>query len=165
MTYEIAVDGKIHSLNLQQKDGVWLCAVDGLEIAVDAVFVQPNVLSLVVSGKAYEIQREREGSEIWLWSGGARHRVEVSDPRSLRGRRGAAGTDKGPQKITAPMPGKVVRLLVTETSEVEAGQGVVVVEAMKMQNEIKSPKKGTIRKLNAVIGAAVNAGDVLAIVE
>jgi biotin carboxyl carrier protein len=63
------------------------------------------------------------------------------------------------------MPGKVVRFLVGENSPVEAGQGVVVVEAMKMQNEIKSPKKGTVVKLAVAEGAAVNAGDVLAIVE
>jgi biotin carboxyl carrier protein len=63
------------------------------------------------------------------------------------------------------MPGKVVRVLLKEESPVEAGQGVVVVEAMKMQNEIKSPKKGVVRKIVASEGAAVNAGDVLAVVE
>jgi biotin carboxyl carrier protein len=63
------------------------------------------------------------------------------------------------------MPGKVVRVLVREEAEVEAGQGIVVVEAMKMQNEIKSPKKGVVRKLTASEGANVNSGDVLAIVE
>ena len=63
------------------------------------------------------------------------------------------------------MPGRVVRLLVAENSVVEAGQGIVVVEAMKMQNEIKSPKKGTVQKILVSEGAAVNAGDVLAIVE
>ena len=63
------------------------------------------------------------------------------------------------------MPGKVVRVLASENTEVEAGQGVLVVEAMKMQNEIKSPKKGRVQKILAVEGAAVNAGDVLAIVE
>jgi len=62
------------------------------------------------------------------------------------------------------MPGKVVRLLVNEKDQVEAGQGVVVVEAMKMQNEIKSPKKGIVQKV-AAEGSSVNAGDVLAIVE
>ena len=63
------------------------------------------------------------------------------------------------------MPGKVVRVLVKEEGEVEAGQGVVVVEAMKMQNEIKSPKKGVVRRMLAAEGANVNAGDVLAVVE
>jgi len=63
------------------------------------------------------------------------------------------------------MPGKVVRVLLPENAEVEAGQGVLVVEAMKMQNEIKSPKKGVVRKMIATAGANVNAGDVLAVVE
>jgi biotin carboxyl carrier protein len=73
--------------------------------------------------------------------------------------------DHGPKKLTAPMPGKIVRVLVSQGAEVEAGAGVLVVEAMKMQNEIKSPKKGTIQKILVSEGAAVNAGDVLAIVE
>jgi len=89
----------------------------------------------------------------------------LRDPRSLRSRQHAAGDEKGPRKIVAPMPGRVVRLLVTENSEVEAGQGIVVVEAMKMQNEIKSPKNGVVKKMLATPGAAVNPGDVLAIVE
>jgi len=63
------------------------------------------------------------------------------------------------------MPGKVVRVLVREGDEIEIGAGVAVVEAMKMQNEIKSPKKGTVQKITAMEGATVNAGDVLAIVE
>jgi len=63
------------------------------------------------------------------------------------------------------MPGKVVRVLVREKADVEAGQGIVIVEAMKMQNEIKSPKKGILQKLLAAEGSNVNAGDVLAIVE
>ena len=63
------------------------------------------------------------------------------------------------------MPGKIVRVLVTEGVSIEAGAGVLVVEAMKMQNELKSPKKGTIQKILVSEGAAVNAGDVLAIVE
>jgi len=74
-------------------------------------------------------------------------------------------TDRGPKKIVAPMPGKVVRLLVSEGHEVESGAGVAVVEAMKMQNEIKSPKKGMVQKILVSEGTAVNAGDVLAIVE
>lgn len=165
MIYEINVDSKTHKLNLRQNGGVWICVLDGVKIAVDVSTVQPNVLSLIIGGRAYEIQREQQGGETWLWLAGDRYSVEARDPRSLRGRKGASSGEKGPQKITAPMPGKVVRLLVEEHAKVELGQGVIVVEAMKMQNEIKSPKKGTIRKLNALVGAAVNAGQVLAIVD
>jgi len=123
------------------------------------------VLSLLVDGHAYEIKREQTATDLHLWVGSTRFAVELRDPRSLRSRRGGAGDEKGPRKIVAPMPGRVVRILVAEQAEVEAGQGIIVVEAMKMQNEIKSPKKGVVKKIAASAGTAVNAGDVLAIVE
>jgi biotin carboxyl carrier protein len=82
-----------------------------------------------------------------------------------RGRRHGALEAEGRQQITAPMPGKVVRVLLQEGDTVEAGQGLLVVEAMKMQNEIRSPKSGRVEKLFAKEGLAVNAGDVLAWVE
>ncbi len=165
MIYEIVVGDKTYKLTLQKRDGRWVYELDNLEVTVDALAIRPDVLSILVGGKVYEIQRERQGGEIWIWLGGIRHRVEVSDPRSLRGQKRGSSGEKGPVKITAPMPGKVVRVLVVDGSEVEKGQGVIVIEAMKMQNEIKSHKKGTVRKLSATVGAAVNAGDVLAIVE
>jgi biotin carboxyl carrier protein len=83
----------------------------------------------------------------------------------LRSRRGGAGIGEGPQKIIAPMPGKVVRLMVAEKDEVESGQGILVVEAMKMQNEIKSPKKGSVQKILVAEGGNVNPGDTMAIIE
>ncbi len=91
--------------------------------------------------------------------------MEVTDPRVWRGRRHGALEVEGRQQVTAPMPGKVVRVLVSEGDAVEAGQGLLVVEAMKMQNEIRSPKNGKVEKLLAREGLAVNAGDVLAWVE
>ena len=114
---------------------------------------------------AYEMKREQTSTDLHLWVGSARFAVEIRDPRSLRARKGGAQDEQGPRKIVAPMPGRVVRLLVAEQEEVEAGQGIIVIEAMKMQNEIKSPKKGVVKKIMAAAGAAVNAGDVLAIVE
>jgi biotin carboxyl carrier protein len=164
VTYDVTVDGKNYRLELDRSSGNWSCRVDGHEIEVDAVLVRPDVLSLRVGNKAYEVKRERAAGEQHLWVGSACFAVEVCDPRSLRGRTRAAD-DQGPKKLTAPMPGKVVRLLVSAGAEVAAGAGVLVVEAMKMQNEIKSPKKGTIQKILVNEGAAVNAGDVLAIVE
>jgi len=164
MTYDIAIDGKNHRLDLNQVEGRWSCRLDGREIEVDAVLARPDVLSLRIGNKAYEVKCERVGSDLHLWVGSARFGVEVRDPRSLRARVRAVD-EHGPRKLTAPMPGKVVRILVSAGAEVEAGAGVLVVEAMKMQNEVKSPKKGTIQKILVAEGAAVNAGDVLAIVE
>ena len=164
MTYEISIDGENHRLDLDRVDGNWMCRLDGREVAVDAVLARPDVLSLRIGNKAYEVKCERVGSDMHLWVGSVRFAAEVRDPRSLRSRVGTAD-DHGPKKLTAPMPGKVVRVLVSQGAQIEAGAGVLVVEAMKMQNEVKSPKKGKIQKIVVSEGAAVNAGDVLAIVE
>lgn len=164
MTYDIAIDGKTYRLDLSQVDARWACRVDGREVEVDAVLARPNVLSLRLGNKAFEVKCERVGGDIHIWVGSQRLAAEVRDPRSLRGRARAAD-DRGPKKLTSPMPGKVVRVLLSQGTAVEAGAGVLVVEAMKMQNEVKSPKKGTIQKILVIEGAAVNAGDVLAIVE
>ena len=164
MLYDVTIDGKNYRLSLNREDGFWSCRLDGRELEVDAVLVRPDVLSLRIENKACEIRSERVANNLHLWVGSTGFAVAVRDPRSLRGRARAAD-DQGPRKVTAPMPGKVVRLLVHEGDEVEPGAGVAVVEAMKMQNEIKSPKKGTVRKILIGQGAAVNAGDVLAIVE
>jgi biotin carboxyl carrier protein len=164
MLYDITIDGKKYRLDLNRADGRWSCRLDGREFEIDAILTRPDVLSLRIGDLAYEVKSERVANDLHLWVGSTCFAVEVRDPRSLRGRT-RAGDDHGPRKITAPMPGKVVRLLVHEGDEVEPGSGVAVVEAMKMQNEIKSPKKGTIQKILVSKGAAVNAGDVLAIVE
>jgi biotin carboxyl carrier protein len=167
MIYNVTVDGTIFRLELDQDRGgeQWRCLLDGREIPIDAVLVQPDVLSILIDGTAYQVRRERLASEWRIWVGEQSCAVEASDPRSLRSRKIRQDGSKGPRSLVAPMPGKVVRFLVAEKSPVEAGQGVVVVEAMKMQNEIKSPKKGIVLKLAVSKGAAVNAGDVLAIVE
>ena len=164
MIYEVLIDGNKYRLELDRVEGRWFCRVDGREIEVDAVLARPDVLSLRIGNKAYEVKCERVANEVHFWVGSARFAAEVRDPRSLRGRVRAVD-DQGPRKLTAPMPGKIVRVLVRQGTEVEAGAGVLVVEAMKMQNEIKSPKKGMIQKILVAEGAAVNAGDVLAIVE
>ncbi len=165
MIYEVIVEGKNHRLELERVDGRWECRLDGSNIALDAVLARPDVLSILIDGKAYEVKRERTPTDVHLWVGSARYEVELRDPRSLRSRRAAAGQESGPKKLIASMPGKVVRVLVPEKATVEAGQGVLVVEAMKMQNELKSPKTGVVQRIVAAEGVAVNAGDVLAIVE
>ena len=164
MLYEVTIDGKNYRLDLNRADGRWSCRLDGRDLEVDAILVRPDVLSLRIGNMAYEVKSERVANDLQLWVGSTCFAAEVRDPRSLRGRSRAAD-DHGPKKITASMPGKVVRLLVREGDSVDPGSGVAVVEAMKMQNEIKSPKKGTIQKVLVSEGTTLNAGDVLAIVE
>jgi biotin carboxyl carrier protein len=167
MIYNVTVDGIVFRLDLDLNRDAhqWRCLVDGRSVPIDALLAQPDVLSILIDGAAFHVRRERIASSMRIWVGDQSYAAEVSDPRSLRGRRARTDSGQGPRPLVAPMPGKVVRFMVGENSPVEAGQGVVVVEAMKMQNEIKSPKKGMVRKLAVTEGAAVNAGDVLAIVE
>ena len=109
--------------------------------------------------------RPESGKPVTVIVGQTEYRVTLADPRRLRGttRVEAGGDDMA--RIVAPMPGKVARVLVAVGDPVNVGDGVVVVEAMKMQNEMKSPKAGTVTSLNAKPGATVNAGDVLAVIE
>jgi biotin carboxyl carrier protein len=165
MVYDVAIDGKHFRLELERAETGWQCLLNDREFKLDAVLARRDVLSILIDGNAYEIKREHTAEDTHLWVGSVRYLAELRDPRSLRGRKGAGADDKGPKKILAPMPGKVVRMLVDQGQAVEAGQSILVVEAMKMQNEIKSPKRGTVQRMVAVEGGNVNAGDVLAIVE
>jgi len=165
MIYEVKVADRVHRVELEKIESGWHCKVDGQETPLDAVSTQDGVLSLLLDGKSYEIKQENTGTDFNIVVGGLRFPTQIRDPRSLRSRRGADSGTEGVKKIVAPMPGKVVRILAQPGTAVEHGQGVIVIEAMKMQNELKSPKKGIVKKLTVHEGAAVEAGQSLAEVE
>ena len=166
MTYDIVVDGKTHPVELTRGEKTWLCKVDGQEIEVDAALTARDVMSALIGGKAYEIKRERSlQGELHMVIGSARYAVDVQDPRSLRTRRAVGGAEAGPQRVKAPMPGKIVRIIVNEKDEVKAGQGIIVMEAMKMQNEMKAARAGRVAAVPAREGATVAAGEALAVIE
>jgi len=112
MTYEVAIDGKQYHLELERDRGRWVCRLNGREIQMDAVLARPDVVSVIIDGKAYEIKRERTATDMHLWVGSARYEAVLRDPRSLRSRKGGAADEKGPKKLLAPMPGKIVRVLI-----------------------------------------------------
>lgn len=128
--------------------------------------VGTGLYSVLLAGRSYRVTvggRQASGATE-LMVNGRSMAIEVFDPRDLRA--GARGTShQGRQEITAQMPGKIVRLLVEPGDSVEAGQGLIVVEAMKMQNEMKSPKAGTVAEVRAKPGATVAAGEVLLAIE
>lgn len=167
MTYDVTIDGATFSVELERgaETNSWRCRIAGQEITLDAVFPEPGVLSLLVEGRTFEFYRESAGGELYLVEGESRYQAAVRDPRSFRGRKAASAARSGPKSVRAPMPGRILRLLVAEGDAIETGAPLLVIEAMKMQNEIRSPKKGTVRKLLAEPGATVSAGDVLAVVE
>ncbi len=165
MIYEVEIDEKLHQVELVRAGSGWHCKLDGRELPVDVVFSQSGVLSILLNGKSYEVKQETAGPETSIVVGNERFRASIRDPRSLRSRRRGADSGQGVKKLSAPMPGKVVRILAPAGTEVEAGQPVLVIEAMKMQNELKSPKKGRVKKIAVSEGAAVEAGQALAEVE
>ena len=131
----------------------------------DAVEIAPHTLSILLNGQSHEIRVTPAcGGKLNLQTGTQEFTAEVIDPRAWSGRRHTHVEAEGRQQIVAPMPGKVVRLLVKAGDHVEAGQGLFVVEAMKMQNEIRSPKSGTVERVLAKEGQPVNAGEVLCVV-
>jgi biotin carboxyl carrier protein len=150
-------------VELERAGDKWTIALDGKAVEVDAVEIAPNILSILIRGESHEIRITRmPGGKLGIQDGLREFTVEVNDPRSWRGRRLGHVEAEGRQQITAPMAGKVVRVLVKSGDRVEAGQGLLVVEAMKMQNEIRSTKSGTVERLLAQEGQPVNAGEILA---
>ena len=165
MIYEITIESKTYRVELVRHGSGWSCKLDGKDFPFDFVSLQNGLLSVLVEGKSYEVRQEIAASETSIVVGQERFKTIVRDPRSLRSRRRDADGDQGPKKIVAPMPGKVVRIVAPQGAEVEAGQAVLVIEAMKMQNELKAPKKGKVKRITVSEGAAVEAGQTLAEVE
>ena len=167
MTLQLEIDGHIRRVEISKSDaGTFTASIEnGEPFEVAAHLLRPGVLSLHIAGKAYRcvLEESPEGTAIHV--AGKRMPYRVDDPRSLKSRRSRHAGTEGPRPITAPMPGRVVRVLVAAGDTVEAHQGVVVIEAMKMQNELKSPKAGKVSQLRVEPGGAVAAGDVLAIIE
>jgi acetyl/propionyl-CoA carboxylase alpha subunit len=122
---------------------------------------QPGAYWVRVGARSFRVLRGA-GGEVSV--NGRTWRMEVFDPRNRRAAAGA-GARLGRQEVRAPMPGKVVRVLVEPGAPVSAGQGLVVVEAMKMQNEMKSPTAGTVREVRVRAEATVAAGEVLVVIE
>jgi len=110
------------------------------------------------------VRVESFGAELRAITAGRDFSVAIQDERGWRRNRGGSLEAEGRQQVLAPMPGKIVRVLVSAGDSVRAGQGLLVVEAMKMQNEIRAPKSGTIDRVRVVEGQTVNAGQVVVIV-
>lgn len=165
MKYEVCISSKTYIVEFERHSDSWQAKLDGETSAADAIEIAPNTFSVLVEGQSQEVRVTPAGDgKLNLQSGQFEFTAEVIDPRSWRGRRHGGVEAEGRQQIVAPMPGKVVRLLVKAGDAVEAGQGLLVVEAMKMQNDIRSPKTGTVERIFVTEGQAVNASDVLCIV-
>jgi biotin carboxyl carrier protein len=150
-------------------DGTRVCAeIDDRRYELDVHESGPNNYLIVSNGQVFDCRVEGDpesGKPLEVVVGTTHCAVTLTDPKRLSSAASASAHGDDAARIIAAMPGKVVRILVEVGSQVEAGAGIIVVEAMKMQNEMKSPRAGAVVALNVKAGATVNRGDVLAVIE
>jgi biotin carboxyl carrier protein len=132
----------------------------GPEQRADVQLPEPGVYSVLMDGRSYEARVEEAANALVVVIDGRRFEIGVRDPRRFA--RKSGGATDAVQTVAAPMPGKIVRVLAAVGDEVTAGQGLLVVEAMKMQNEMKAPRPGKVLSMAARAGATVSAGEILA---
>ena len=157
------IGDRMHDVQIERQNGHYVVEVDGETLRVDAQKLEGDFYSLLTGGRSYEISVQPQADSYLVRHGAATAKVELFDA----GRQGreALKTAGGPERIMAQMPGKVARILVAEGDEVEAGQGLLVLEAMKMENEIASDRGGVVAQLAVEEGQTVDGGALLAVVE
>ena len=163
MKYEADIDGHQISLEVEQRNGRVLATISQRSYDLEVVSLEPGVYLMFLGDQVREARVwSADANSLRVTLGGRLFRASIIDRKH---RRTTEHRPEGQQQLRAPMPGKVVRVLLRPGDEVSTGQGVIVVEAMKMQNEIKSPKSGRILEIRVAEGATVNANQVLAVVE
>ena len=159
--YDLIVNGRQCTL----RAGRGKCSLDGQEYAVDVAELGSGDYSVLLDSMQYTVHLSPQGTGVFLATVGASNiAVNVNDPRSLSQRR-ASSAAAGVHAVRAPMPGRVLAVHVSVGDKVGRDQGLIVVEAMKMQNELRSPRDGTVLEVRTSAGASVTAGATLIVVE
>ncbi len=153
LKFLLEIDGETHSLDSAALDSASLEEV------------MPGVFSLLLGTHSFTVHLAAQGDGFeTVSSDGLPRKVSVADARDRR-TSADASSSKGPAMIRAQMPGKIIKVLVEMGARVEIGQGLIVAEAMKMQNEVKAPKNGVVAKILVAAGATVSAGETLMVLE
>jgi len=160
MKYIATVDGQDFEVEVERQ-GELLVGDELLQTDLRAI--DGSSFSLLLNHRSYEVFAERQAGRYVIMIDGDQFLVEVEDARlkQLRAMGGAAHEETGSAVVAAPMPGLVVKVLVAAGDHVEAGQGLLILEAMKMENELRAPRPGVIATIKAKPGNSVNQGDVL----
>jgi biotin carboxyl carrier protein len=158
------VGDRTRDVTVSPAEGSLRVIVDGVERRVDARKIGADSYSLLIDGRSYEVSVEPRGSAYLVRADASERLVELSDP-GRRTQETPRSTGTGPQIVTSVMPGKVARVLVSVGDTVEAGSGLVVIEAMKMENEITSPRAGRVTAVEVEQGRTVESGAPLVIIE
>ena len=157
----VEIDGEPREVEFTRDGRELTATVDGREYVLDASEPEAGVFLLKHEGRVHEVYATDKTVTI----AGRMFETKVIDPKRLRGSSADSESEHGHAEVRTAMPGKVVRILKAVGDEVTKGEGVIVVEAMKMQNELKSPKDGTVGDVKVAEGATVGAGDVLVVID
>lgn len=155
-------------VQIRDQDARVFAEIDGRRYELDVHESGADGYLLITDGRVFECRvegRPESGKAVNVVVGTTHFAVTLTDPKRLRAASKTGAQADEAANIVAPMPGKIVRVLVEVGDQIEIGAGIVVVEAMKMQNEMKAPRAGTVVALSAQVGATVNGGDVLAVIE
>ena len=170
MKLRAKLSGIEHEVALNLGGDTVAAEVDGRHYKVELRKLSRGEYLLISGTNVYKCSVEQKhdpaaGESFAIVLRGRNYAVTIIDPKRLRSGQSSAAHHTGAAEIVSPMPGKIVRVLVKAGASVAAGAGVIVVEAMKMQNEMKAPKAGVVVSINSAEGATVSAGDVLAVIE
>ncbi len=162
MLFDARTAGKTARIEVREIQGQYRVTIGDKVIDLDLVRTGPTDLSVLVAGASYDLSLEKTVEGYGVVVRGDRFDVDIKD--AVKG--GALGkiAHTGPLKLNAPMPGKIVKVLVAPGDTVEAGRGVLVMEAMKMENELKAPRAGTVQEIRVKEGQAVEMGALLLVI-
>ncbi len=168
MRYLATIAGAEHEFDVEElpQAGVFALTIGEERFEADVKQVGPNSFSIIVANRAFDFDVARDGEEVIVASRSGVTRLTVEDAarRLMRGA-GRSRTVSGRAEMRAMMPGRVISVLVKTGDEVAQDQGVLVIEAMKMENELKSPKAGKVTEIKVVAGQTVEKGEILAVIE
>jgi biotin carboxyl carrier protein len=163
--YEVEVNGRLVQVNVHRTNGQFLVSVDGREWTIDAARIDPHMLSLLLGSSSHEvtIAADPVSGQLAVGVGTVPLAVTVNGRRRW-GRKDDGGSGRGPQQLVAPMPGKIARILAKTGDAVSRRQPLVVIEAMKMENELRATRDGIVTEVLVQERQSVDAGALLLVV-
>jgi len=159
-------DGKTVPIDIVKKNGKFGLTIGNESFTVDAIRTKHQVISLLVEGKSYEAGVDKKGNSFSVSFYNDTIHFDLFEARKHKATEFTRkSVPSGPLKVVAPMPGKIVKLAVTENTQVNQGDALLVMEAMKMQNELKAPRAGLVKKIQVKEGEPVSPSQILLILE
>jgi biotin carboxyl carrier protein len=157
MDFEFTVNGVFQAISLERKEDRVSIRHGDKTLEAEVRVISPNTVSLLVDGRSYLVIIARDKDKKHIWLDGSAYFIQSGKEEQRRAERGDDRAQKGKSVVTAPMPGKVVKVCVVEKEAVRKNQTLAIVEAMKMENEIKSPLEGFVNKIHVSAGELVDS--------